>query len=65
MLIVQLISNSSLGDRLGRFEDHEKFEVGDHDLGQQELVDVLLVVLLVVLLGPLLGFVVAGLELLG
>ena len=56
---MQLISNSNLGDRLGRLEDHQKLEVGDHDLGQHDLVDVLLFVLLV------LGLVVAGLGLLG
>ena len=65
------MSNSNLGDRLGRFDGHHKFEVGDHDPGQHELADVLLIVLLVillglfVLLGPVPGLVVAGLELLG
>ena len=56
-LKMQLISNSNLGNRLGRLGDHQKTEIGDHDLGQHDLVDVLLVVLLV------LGLVVAGLEL--
>ena len=68
---IHLTNNSNLGDRLGRLNDHHNLEAGDHDLGQHELVDVLLVVLLVVLLGlfvligPLLGLVVAGLELPG